>query len=276
MPLDAVVAQIRDNKWRQGQVVRTELNQEVAGLAGLEIDDAALCIIVSQSCNLVHHDLEAEPVVEIVVGRPTEKPDGRLKFARNPRCLHLQVMIGGASKYFEIHAKDRRVIPRGMLAKSSPSADATLGAGELRVLLDWIWGRYQRTAFPDAFQKRLGAVQEKLRKKAAKLLDIEGLYVSLSTWGELEAGQVYTVALLAHVVEAAWDDPERRSAAAAAVDEFVETLASADGIAVDREMTEKKPSSSITLAELEETRRWCDFDYVSLADQAGHQQQGAG
>jgi len=65
-------------------------------IARIGVSPANVAIIVTQSCDLTHDRLEGEPVVEVMLGRPSERASdasGRGNFTggKHPRCLCLPI-----------------------------------------------------------------------------------------------------------------------------------------------------------------------------------------
>jgi hypothetical protein len=91
---------------------------------------------------------------------------------------------------------------------------------DLRILLRWLAQRYERAAFPDDFNARLGTAEKKRKTLHSRLApDISGLLVELAPDRDLLCGEQYRVNLLALV-------PEQRAQALESVKRGVEELVS--------------------------------------------------
>jgi hypothetical protein len=88
-----------------------------------------VAIIVTQSCDLTHDRLEGEPVVEVMLGRPSERASdasGRGNFTggKHPRCLCLPIQNReGGESWVECLPWERVFFDRAALADCLPDPD---------------------------------------------------------------------------------------------------------------------------------------------------------
>jgi len=96
---------------------------------------------------------------------------------------------------------DRRWGPRETLARIQPVGH--LGQAEIDMVSEWMARRYQRAAFPTAFNKRRGSIANKVRTKLGTRAgrDMLGLWIALSTDEELPEGEPYRAHLMATVAD---------------------------------------------------------------------------
>lgn len=189
---------INANNWRQGSVLK---NRKLPASIERLSKDEAFFVITTQSCDLVHDQLEDEPFAECIECRSIEKEDGNFTFAKNPRRLHMSISHTDSSEQpVEILARRIHRFPRQEIAGIPASEDHYLSERNCKILVRWLASRYDRPAFPDAFNNRLRQVKTKLRKKAVRISKaVTGLYIEINPEQELEKGEQYYVNLLALV-----------------------------------------------------------------------------
>jgi hypothetical protein len=154
----------RKTPWRQGHGLTNEAAVEF-GLVREEEVATTVAVVVSHDCDLAQYP-EAEPSVEIIVGRRVQAADGNLTHAKSPRRLHLPCTENGAAIYLELRATGKREIPKDRLAGHLPKADLELPPKSRSILQQWLAARYRRAGFPDEFENRLQetGVGERIKK----------------------------------------------------------------------------------------------------------------
>jgi hypothetical protein len=194
-------SEVEAQGWRQGSLLSRSALQTLAAEQGFDGGEAAMAIVISQSCDLTQRDLAAEPFAEVIIGRRIEKCHADFMYGKHPRCLHLPVQCQqGDEQTLALVPWQRRQFPRERLAEWEPDAEHYLLRADLQVLVTWLAQRYVRGALPDAFNNLLARKRkrwEKLRKKLSG--PVSSLLVELNPAGELEPGQRYSVNLLALV-----------------------------------------------------------------------------
>ena len=273
---DAVALQrIEAQGWRQGSVLPVACHAEVAQRpdvdAPIEPEDA--CIVVSQSCDLVHHDAQQEPYAELLITRPLTGPaDPLLRNRRNPRRLHFELSVRGGLIPYEAWAWRRCRLPRTVLAHYQPDLERCLPDEQVqRMLLAWLAARYQRVALPSAFQHRLKPVQKKLRTLVAKLTDASALYVALRPPEELSDAENYRLSLIMTLSPEEYVQKPRLKAMEQVHMELMGLFARCAGIELDEVESKVESEENISVAALRYLLRWEEFDYVSYQDHAAHQ-----
>jgi hypothetical protein len=174
----------RTTRWRQGSVVPLEAARALG--VGPLADDAVV-VVISHDCDLLQLP-NVEPHVEVICGRRVATLDGQFAHGRSPRTLHLPFMTPEGDVVVSLTAPDRHRLPkfdggRG-LAETDPLAGWQLTPAARRDLRHWLAARYNRHAFPDAFEEALRAsgLRERLpkvfsetgRAVAAVYFDIDG------------------------------------------------------------------------------------------------------
>lgn len=143
----------RDIPWRQGHLLdRKAIEALGITIPGVHIEQYAV-VVASHDCDLAQAP-DAEPLVEVVVGRVTEHSDGNFTYAKTARKLHVQFR-GETDFWAEITATDKAAVEKTKLILFKPRMDALLDAENRSILQMWLASRYRRSAFPDEFEQRL-------------------------------------------------------------------------------------------------------------------------
>lgn len=154
----------RDTAWRQGSALLPESFELFASHGG----DFNLAIAITHDCDIANDNVEAEPVVEFVLGRTVEEADGNKLYAKNPRLLNLVAEFQGAPTTIELCAAQKIMINKEDLSSHSPDGRFLLDQRSLLILRDWLSARYRRQAFPDSFNGRLSPISRILELHGKK------------------------------------------------------------------------------------------------------------
>lgn len=266
-------AAIKQRGWRQWSFVSPPDVQSVLRGMSLEAGSLALAkdarlLVVSQSCDLVHHCYASEPVAEAYLCEPLAQdaqPNGNLTAGKNPRELHLPFASYGTEHWHRIHSNGHVLLPRHVLAGVDPDLFLVVPEPSVRVLQRWIINRVVRTAFPDAFNHRTrkprGKLEDRLKKAGTHLL---GLYVNLNSWDELGDDEVYEVDFLGLVAEGLAEG--ERQALVKAFGEIAAAYENSDGVSVVDYRVQDEEEASMSLLR---THRLFPLDYLSLRDSPG-------
>jgi hypothetical protein len=170
------------------------------------VSPATVAIIVTQSCDLTHERLEGEPVVEVMLGRLSERASdasrrGNFTGGKHPRCLCLPIQNReGGESWIECLPWERVFFDRAALADGRPDPDRFILRADLAVLVHWLAQRYTRAALPDDFNNLLARTRRQRDQLHARLSpDVSALCVQLYPDRELAEGEHYSVNLLALV-----------------------------------------------------------------------------
>lgn len=175
----------RDTNWRQGHV----LPPQAAAHLGLShsTDPGATCVVVvTHDCDLANDNLDAEPDVEVIVGRTVGALNGNFSWGKAPRTLHYAALRDGAPVHIELVTTSKRTLPKSELARFEPDPFFSLDGPTLAVVRSWLGARYNRAAFPDVFVNRMK--QTKADAKLAKVLEVHGKDISF-VYFNLDEGQ---------------------------------------------------------------------------------------
>jgi len=268
-----MVEEIRANGWRQGSIFPASSHPALQQYSRTEIVETDCCIVISQSCDLVCRDMDAEPVAELVLARKLDSPtDGNYTHTKNARRLHFHIDVNGAPVGFDAQIRDRLAVPRSLLARFTPDPNRILRDAELKELITWILARYSRAAFPDEFNLRVGPIVEKRVKPVLKdLKELTAIYLALDNWDELGEDDVYTISVLGTLTVEDFEDATIRARIEAGLAKIAAALGRVKGIRVDNSQLESE--AVVTLDLLRTLARW-NFDYISLRDVGGHKMRG--
>ena len=91
--MEDIGERLRENGWRQGVIVPAA--DVLEGLPdGSPATAADYVMVVSQSCDLVHHDLVKEPSAVFLVLKSISSMVPDVLHGRNPRLIHFSVPAG--------------------------------------------------------------------------------------------------------------------------------------------------------------------------------------
>lgn len=202
-----VGTQLETAGWLQGSIIKPEDLSSILANTEIEYNDKLICIVASQSCDIAHHNVAADPYIEISVARIIETQNGNLTYNKNPRLLHTTIMCrsGDDSEivytdlYVELKAYEKIAIPKECLASLFPDNHRILEAKQLESYIAWLAARYSRPALPTEFNDRISAADPKdSRKKKAKKANalLSGIYVEVIPDREISSKETYRVNLL--------------------------------------------------------------------------------
>lgn len=183
-----------DHAWRQCDLVplsacESFVKASVDLKPEFQLGKTALCII-SQDCDIVA-DLGKEPFVDMIAGNPIRKISGEYANTRNPRCLHVESVLGPLS--FSIH--DRFRAPKSALRGIIREEAYQFNSEQRDILRRWVGRRYLRAAFPDAFNQRLNAGAMGKLEKSALAEDVSAILLS-TTDDELAEDSDYHIKVI--------------------------------------------------------------------------------
>ncbi|HEU4460884.1 MAG TPA: hypothetical protein VFR90_17315 [Methylibium sp.] len=143
-------------------------------------------MVIAHDCDLANDSLEAEPYVEVIIGRTVAAANGNFSWGKAPRTLHYPVQCEGAPATVELVATEKVTLLKSELAWFEPDTRFSVDGQTLAVLRSWLSARYDRAAFADAFVARMR--ETKADAKLAKALEAHGKNVSF-TYFDVDKGQ---------------------------------------------------------------------------------------
>jgi hypothetical protein len=174
---------------------------------------------------------------------------------------------GDQGEWLSFSVHDRLRVGREVLLLAPPCATRRIDGEEVDLIADWVAKRYTRAAFPDAFNDRLVPAAKKIERVLKRRGEfLCGIYLTLSSWGELPDGEPYEVILRATMLKSDMASRKSEQQSAEAVDELAAVMSSCDGIdVIDASLVSE---SEFSLDDLRNSARW-DFDHRSLSGDPG-------
>ncbi len=158
-------------------------------------------VVVSHDCDIANDDLNAEPCVEVIVGRLLTSIDGNLAWGKAPRKLHYTVDCEGKPAHIELSTGGKQLVHEENLAHFQPNDSFALDRKALATLRSWLGSRYNRASFPDTFVDRMRSTRAD--EKLAKALAQSGELISFVFFDvdggksiERSAGQPYELSIV--------------------------------------------------------------------------------
>lgn len=165
----------RETPWRQGHVLCRDACAQLGLQHRTNAKDTCV-VVIGHDCDLANDNLDAEPAVEVIVGRVLEKLNGNFAWGKAPRTLHFEMLRDGEPVVVELIATDKFELDKANVARFAPDVRYELNAIQLGILRSWLAARYNRTAFPDAFVNRMKSTKADAR--LAKLVEPKGGLIS--------------------------------------------------------------------------------------------------
>lgn len=259
--------------WRQGQILKHEDAVSLGILTGEET--GVKVVVISHDCDL---QSSAESKVELAAG-PLVKWSGNYARAKHPRILHLQIEhpMDVNMDAIEIRHDDKFLIDKKIFISLEGDSDYLISAEEKQGLKQWLAARYGRPAFPDVFEGRLRAFDEKkfrFEKELAKIISkhsthLIGVFFDLGEdrFNDLDEGVPYELSI--HLVYDAIDGgPEARIEAEQAATKIGELFTKYHGAPSESELIalmacDAVPDTEFTLYALRRMDQW-RVEYISL------------
>lgn len=264
---------IKNNGWRFGVCFSAESAPDLfVCLTPAHKDDAATYIVATHDCSLVDPRLYEEPYLEYFVARPVSEKNGNFTFAKNIRCLHLDLLKDGALRSYELKMAERGFIDRAPMDQSMPDSSVVLTNESKRIFARWIANRYTTRGFPDEFNRRINAVVEGKKACLKKLFSrpesrqMLGVYIKLTPPDQdLPGSQSYRLVVTLVYEDAAINSEEKRDQLDDYAKAIKECLSSAQGVVIEGviALSEK----DISLQAFRRLQQW-QWDYVSMRESA--------
>jgi len=183
--------------WRQGSLFSEIDSAALNDLGrGVLVDTNAVGIVITHSCDLLNDSLTKCPMFEILVGNIIAPPDGLYKKRRNPRMLHLPIMVGVSQQWLELRVERRLLIERDFLAGRRPDKVRRLQESDRRDMVHWLADSYQRSALPDGLQDLLRGSQNDLSKVYRRLKEqVSDILLSIYPDEDVLPGERYSITM---------------------------------------------------------------------------------
>jgi hypothetical protein len=251
---------LKDNCWHQGSCLYLTKNDDL--IKNKVFNKHGLYIVITQSCDLLHPELDDDPYVELVYAKEITKENGNFTAGRNPREIHIPIKTSNGNKYYKCHIKDKIIIQKKYLLKILTSSKYILEKNTKESLIKWVIKRYNRMAFPDTFNNR---INDKTRNKIKKIIknhtsDIHhGIFINLSSYEELNENMPYEIEI--YILAEPSIKDERLGLLKNDAQKIENYINSCNGIMVDTCM-------ALKLDEIDAYRYLelgsCDFEYLSF------------
>jgi hypothetical protein len=187
----------KTNGWRQGNIIddKSSISSLIKNSYSNKSFNSLLpefLIIITQDCDIFHHNLSDEPYIDFIKGYFQEE-DGNLLYGKNPRRLQIKYDKGTIG--FFIH--DVFCITKDVFEKINPKhASMNLKKEDIKQIVNWVSKRYVRAAFPDEFNNRLSKAKQVDRVSRNLLMcEVSLIYIDLPD-EELKPEQDYEVTMV--------------------------------------------------------------------------------
>lgn len=258
----------QDSEWRQGTVIPRELVPD--GVLPAAVDQEAKLVIITHDCDMVNDSYEAEPFVEFFIARPLpqQNKDPLTYRGRNPRRLQFWTRQNTGLQLYEISAHEKFRIERQRLEEHAPDQSLILRPDDRKTLAAWASKRYDRSAFPTAFNKRIPeATAKKIKASLKRDGDDVRIFMGLNSFDELSPEVPYDVAVRVVIPREAMEDDFREQRALSVVTALGKHLRQPPGINVIDVRLESEVE--FTLEDWNSTLEWDVYDYLSMAGEEG-------
>lgn len=253
-------SKIISNGWKQGSCLLVE-NGQFIDKNNNRLKEG-LYVVISQDCDVVNHDLNKEPIIELLYMSEVKKEDGSLTNGKNPRKLHFKLQVDSGNKCLECIIHDKFFLPRQHLSSIVPHNKFFVKDGELAALIKWVTNRYARSAFPDIFNQRvksiIGEIKAILKAHGGNTL---GIFVRLNTYNELDSSEKYKL-FLNILFHPKYTDSSFIEEFDSCLDKIIQQFSKVEGIEVVQ--AQRLSIDDLSHYEFLQLKKW-DFDYVSYS-----------
>jgi hypothetical protein len=189
--------------------------------------------------------------------------NGTFTRGKSPRRLHLEFETPEGLRPFGVAVGDRIAISRRRLVERRPWESHSLRSQDRRLLAQWLAKRYDRAAFPAAFDARWKPVRDKIRRLLGRTGHfVDGVFLTVED-RELPEEETYSIVVRGVISIESADDPTRRAQAQECVDGLAALLAECAGIDVlDSALVQE---DEFTLHDVSYAKYW-DWDWLSIED----------
>lgn len=199
-------------------------------------------VVVSQTCDVVHADLNKEPFIEVIHCKQRSDIRPEYQGRKSPRELDFKPdKEKHATVFLTVHAtKDRYVVSRELFANQKADIGRQLSYTAIINIQKWYALRYTRPAWPNAFNIRLKSYNKELIKaiKPVAIDEVEIRVAIKEKDEELDVSKKYHLSVYFLVDQIFWDtDPGIRKLANTAFIDFVSILNKCSGISVNQTLS---------------------------------------
>ncbi len=256
---------VKKNGWRQGALVDPAATDLECIDPGCEPAAGDRLLLLSQSCDLLHGSFDTEPNFEALLIKPlSSKPNKGYVGGKHPRTLHFPITSAGDEAWWSASIHDRYRFNRD-LVETHEIHTWVEDHLQLKTIIAWIVARYNRIAFPDAFDKRWKIKRKDLEKLIKKLSYGSDLFLLLEPrYEELPDTENYRVEVALLMKELDYLDATKLSTHKLSLTGINNILKGCDGIIVASKPVIYTPTD-MTLADLSDLTRW-DYSYLSFRD----------
>lgn len=273
--------------WLQGHVL-TDDDSTALGLKDSD-DHLTKVVVISHDCDI---QSGSENCIEIIIGKLV-KSSGQFTNAKHPRIIHISYAGKSDSEFnaIELRHSGRCVFEKENFRLNTPCDEYPIDSDEKRSLKQWLGAKYARPAFPDEFERRIRAFDDRKKKirfenELAEILRENSRYLlaiyfdlGQSRYTELPESEAYELSIYAVFdSEKGWTEAENETKQLCArlrerFEFYYGTPDQAALIALD--YCEAISDSEFTLSQLRKMDHW-RVEYVSLEDEHSGEFIGAG
>lgn len=246
---------LKEKGWRQCDIL--PFNEDIAQniidrKPKMEHSEKVVFCLASHDCDIVN-DREKEPFIELLKGDKIEERHQENMNLRNPRFLDIQVQ--DLLLRFCIH--DRFRVSKDVFLTVARDDRNQPDESTRNVIRRWLANRYVRSAFPDAFNRRLESRQLEKLLKSDLMKNARQILVRVCN-DELVENDEYHISVIVEIEKAL---PEET---ADAIERHVgKAFSSCKGISVNN--LRAAVEDDITLHDLR-TYRKLEYDFRSLPE----------
>jgi hypothetical protein len=227
-----------------------------------------IAIVASHDCDVSSEDLAREPSAEILTAAVADHADGNLKHGKNPRQIQISVSDDTGDMLYTANIDNRIRIDRKLLADVEPDDARRLDDDDRTTLPRWLTKRYDRAAFPDAFNNRVKTASSKIKRRLKTGgVHITGIWIGLQTERELPDDQEYDLQLWCVMKTEDYDEKDRRLKAQECAQDVAALVNGCQGLTVIHDTL--APEFEMTMENMRVLDRW-DYDDLTIREPLAH------
>lgn len=254
------------NGWRQFCLIRPGDHADLDEHAHISIGPTDWLLVITQTCDLVN-DVEKEPFFEVMVVRPIDSsPAPEFQHGKNSRRLEVALDIEGVVRNCGVSIHERFFVRHEILADLHP-VETIRNETTKALLTKWLTSRYNRAAFPDAFDRRWKARKKQIEALMKQLYLVKDVYIRLDPFGELGDDSEYGVEICLLMDAKNYDEASVYDQYDALRKQLEDQLARCKGL--DVRAVDLVSTAGFTIQELQQYVRW-DYSQMSFREPASH------